>query len=151
MQYRGPNRGTTPPNPGSKSPFNKNIFHNPKDQPSKPSLFPATTVNTGFNPFTNQVQQKSTTPEKKSIFAGIPQPSLFPTTNPSTGSIFRPVTPPNTSTTSLFPNQKITGVNPQQVQAEVTELLQLKKDNELQKQMMEQMLIRIKELEAKNF
>jgi hypothetical protein len=70
---------------------------------------------------------------------------LFTATNP----LFKPLTPPKTGTTSLFP-QKPVGVNPQQVQAEVSELLQLKKDNELQKQMMEQTLIRIKELEAKN-
>ncbi len=119
MHYQGPKRDTTPPNPGSKSPFNKNIFQNPKDQPNKPSLFPVTTVNTGFNPFMNQVQQKPNTPEKKSIFAGIAQPSLFPITNPSIAPLFRPVTPPNPITTSLFPNPKTTGINPQQVQAEV--------------------------------
>ncbi len=70
---------------------------------------------------------------------------MFPAANPSTNPLFRPVTPPKPMTASLFP-QKPTGVNPQQVQAEVSELLQLKKDSELQKQMMEQMLIRIKEL-----
>jgi hypothetical protein len=66
---------------------------------------------------------------------------LFTAANP----LFRPLTPPKIGTTPLFP-QKPAGVNPQQVQAEVSELLQLKKDNELQKQMMEQTLIRIKEL-----
>jgi hypothetical protein len=66
---------------------------------------------------------------------------LFTATNP----LFKPLTPPKTGNTTLFP-QKPAGINPQQVQAEVSELLQLKKDNELQKQMMEQTLIRIKEL-----
>lgn len=131
-----------------KSPIN--LFHKPKEQ-TNTSLFPNPS-GYGYNPFNgNPSTQPSKTPEKKGLFptTNIQTPSIFPPTNPSISPFSRPTTPPGNSW--LPPHSsKPSGVNPNQVQAEVAELIQLKRDSELQKQTMEQMLKRIKELETKN-